>query len=48
MDDAMLIWNGNAVQGMTGINKYISDLPSSTTTVECVDCHPLPGELEQC
>lgn len=48
MDDAVFIWNGNGMQGVNNITKYITELPSSTTQVECVDCHPLPGELCSC
>ena len=45
LTDATLIWEGNAVVGAANICKYLSDLPAtSSTQVECVDCHPMPGE----
>ncbi|VDN02437.1 unnamed protein product [Thelazia callipaeda] len=38
MDEATLVWNGNAVRGVDVIAKFFDDLPNSTHTIESLDC----------
>uniref|UniRef100_A0A0L8FSK0 NTF2-related export protein n=1 Tax=Octopus bimaculoides TaxID=37653 RepID=A0A0L8FSK0_OCTBM len=47
MTNAQMVWNGTFVEGMTEIMKFIEHLPSTETSVETFDCHPLADVVSQ-
>ncbi|GAB1601607.1 NTF2-related export protein 2-like isoform X2 [Argonauta hians] len=47
MSNAQMVWNGTFVEGMTEIMKFIEHLPSTETSIETFDCHPLADVVSQ-
>ncbi|XP_012285182.1 NTF2-related export protein [Orussus abietinus] len=43
LDSAILIWNGNGVEGKDQIQKFLMDLPSSTHSIVTLDAQPITG-----
>ena len=39
-----IVWNGNPVQGDTGMSGLMEKMPLSKHEVQSFDCHPIPSE----
>lgn len=44
METAVLVWNGNPINGNEEIQKYLEKLPSSEHTLLSVDTQPIYGK----
>ncbi|KAK8728406.1 hypothetical protein OTU49_009279 [Cherax quadricarinatus] len=44
LEDGKLVWNGNAVDGNTNIQKFYEDLPTSIHSITCLDSQPVREE----
>ncbi|KAI1731743.1 nuclear transport factor 2 (NTF2) domain-containing protein [Ditylenchus destructor] len=40
-NEASLIWNGNPVKGVSDINAFWNNLPSTQHEISCLDAHPM-------
>lgn len=47
MDNAILVWNGNGVEGKDQIQNFWNELPSSEHHVQSLDALPITGELNE-
>ncbi|XP_015586198.1 NTF2-related export protein [Cephus cinctus] len=43
LDSAVLIWNGNGIEGKDHIQKFWIDLPSTNHTITTLDAQPITG-----
>ena len=43
MDTAILIWNGNGIEGKDQIQNFWTELPSSDHSVITLDAQPITG-----
>jgi len=41
LENAQLVWNGNAVSGVDAILPFLNGLPSSATELVCLDAQPV-------
>lgn len=50
LESGRLVWNGNAVEGNSLIQKFYEDLPTSMHSVTCLDAQPVRSEAvgQQC
>jgi hypothetical protein len=46
MDTAILIWNGNGIEGKDQIQNFWTELPSSDHSVITLDAQPITGNNE--
>lgn len=44
MDTAILIWNGNGIEGKDQIQNFWTELPSSDHSVITLDAQPITGK----
>ncbi|XP_071550336.1 NTF2-related export protein 2 isoform X2 [Panulirus ornatus] len=44
LEDGKLVWNGNAVDGNSNIQKFYEDLPPSLHNITCLDSQPIREE----
>ena len=40
-----VVWNGNPVQGDSGVTELMEKMPPSKHEVQSYDCHPIPSKL---